>query len=187
MVVFQNYSFFFGIELRQICDASMMRRGVKYCAFQLHALLKALTRKEVGAIKTPAKTTFDCLGNLNVCFEFMKKEEGLRIVNIGARASSCFNVLLIEFDIDAVVSPVGRVGAADLKEGNKKLALGLVWMLILNYQIYVAAPVASATSSGGGSGSGSGGAGNSIGGSSAEKRRSGEFTESSAKKILLDW
>merc|ERR1712000_33915 len=62
-----------------------------------------------------------------------------------------------------------NIGAGDLKEGNLKLALGLIWTLILRYQ---------------------------IGGVKAKRSRSrptsGEIsprtiTESSAKQILLDW
>lgn len=90
------------------------------------------------------------------------------------------------------------LGASDLKDGNKKLALGLVWMLILNYQIVAHTRTSGSTSSSnnaGSSSSSSGGSGSSggsfIGGSgsggNAEKRRSGEINESSAKKILLEW
>jgi hypothetical protein len=74
----------------------------------LHRLLEALSRRTFGTMKNPAKTTFDCLGNLNACMAFLVNEERVKLVNIGA---------------------------TDLHEGNQKLALGLLWSLILHYQI----------------------------------------------------
>jgi hypothetical protein len=145
---------------------------------QLHALLRQLTKKEIagalnslerlrvevavkftltGTLKNPAKTMIDCLGNLQICFAFMTKEEKLKLVNIGP---------------------------TDLQSGNKKLALGLVWALILTYQIGGGSLSSSAPAS---TGSGSAASSTSTSGSDTSKRKSTEITETSAKRMLLEW
>lgn len=108
------------------------------------------------------------MNNLEVCFDFMKKEENLKLVNIGP---------------------------TDLRDSNKKLALGLVWTLILTYQIggtssslsSAATTSASTTSTTGSSSSPASASTSSSTAGDSSRRRSTELSETSAKRMLLDW
>jgi hypothetical protein len=72
----------------------------------LAKLLGVLSKQDVGKLKEPSATRklqrFEALGNLSVCFEFMKRV-GVKISNIGPE---------------------------DVLTGNVKLIQGLIWTLI---------------------------------------------------------
>ena len=71
-------------------------------------LLELLSGKEItGIMKTP-KFQVHKMENLNKCMTFITRREGLKVVNIGSE---------------------------DIHNGNLKIILGLIWTLILRYQI----------------------------------------------------
>lgn len=74
----------------------------------LHALLEVLGGKQLPKVVKAPKTSFQKLQNLNYCFQYMQKEENIRLVNIGPE---------------------------DVMNQNSRLILGLIWTLILRFQI----------------------------------------------------
>eukprot|EP01126_Amoeba_proteus_P053924 TRINITY_DN65_c0_g2_i1.p1 TRINITY_DN65_c0_g2~~TRINITY_DN65_c0_g2_i1.p1 ORF type:complete len:745 (+),score=152.19 TRINITY_DN65_c0_g2_i1:158-2392(+) len=74
----------------------------------LHALLEIISSKNIAVNKKP-RMKMQKLENLNYCLAFLKGE-GIKLVGIGA---------------------------TDIEEGNRKLILGLIWTIILRYQIQV--------------------------------------------------
>lgn len=75
---------------------------------KLHALIELLAEKTLPKVNQKPKMKLHKLENLNKCINFLTKEEGLKLVNIGAE---------------------------DLEGGDVKIVLGLIWTLILHYQI----------------------------------------------------
>eukprot|EP00007_Cunea_sp_BSH-02190019_P008675 CAMPEP_0174229304 /NCGR_PEP_ID=MMETSP0417-20130205/312_1 /TAXON_ID=242541 /ORGANISM="Mayorella sp, Strain BSH-02190019" /LENGTH=1052 /DNA_ID=CAMNT_0015306835 /DNA_START=84 /DNA_END=3238 /DNA_ORIENTATION=+ len=74
---------------------------------KLYNLLEILSEKKIGGICRAPRLRVQCVNNLWITFRFMEKE------NVGVR----------------------YVGPEDVADGNLKLILGLIWMLILRYQI----------------------------------------------------
>eukprot|EP00730_Choanoeca_flexa_P015679 TRINITY_DN7253_c0_g1_i1.p1 TRINITY_DN7253_c0_g1~~TRINITY_DN7253_c0_g1_i1.p1 ORF type:complete len:447 (+),score=121.85 TRINITY_DN7253_c0_g1_i1:81-1343(+) len=73
----------------------------------LLVMLEEVSGKKVGRYTKNPKMKIHKIENLNVAFEFMKKEN-LKLVNIGS---------------------------SDIEAGNEKLILGLLWTIIYHYQI----------------------------------------------------
>eukprot|EP01126_Amoeba_proteus_P015924 TRINITY_DN1725_c0_g1_i3.p1 TRINITY_DN1725_c0_g1~~TRINITY_DN1725_c0_g1_i3.p1 ORF type:complete len:773 (-),score=129.90 TRINITY_DN1725_c0_g1_i3:63-2303(-) len=74
----------------------------------LHALLEIISSKNIKVNKNP-RIPVQQLENLTWCLEFLKGE-GIKLVGIGP---------------------------SDIRSGNQKLILGLIWTIILRYQIQV--------------------------------------------------
>lgn len=74
---------------------------------KLAILIEILAKKSVGKVNKKARMKLQRAENINKCLTFLKRD-GIRLVN---------------------------VGADDIEEGNLKIVLGLIWMLILKYQI----------------------------------------------------
>lgn len=64
------------------------------------------------------------LSNLSCCLEFLANEEKIKLVGIGPYGVS--------------TSFWSSSKALDILDHNGKLILGLIWTLILHYQIYAA-------------------------------------------------
>lgn len=82
----------------------------------LITLLQGLTGKSAGPCKSPCTDQFQEMAHLNMAFDFMKGE-GLKLVGIGAE---------------------------DVHKGNGTLILGMMWQLILKYQVVTPQEVAAA-------------------------------------------
>lgn len=74
---------------------------------RLYNLLELLSQQKIGKRISRAKMRIHCINNLRVSFEFMRKER-IRLENLGVE---------------------------DIADGNLKLIMGLIWTLILKYQI----------------------------------------------------
>jgi len=74
----------------------------------LHALLEIISSKSIKINNNP-KMRVQKMENLNACLEFLKRE-GIKLVGIGA---------------------------SDIVDGNRTLIMGLIWTIILRYQIQV--------------------------------------------------
>lgn len=98
------------------CNGHLLERNFRINRFEddladgviLWNLMEIISGKRLPRMesKTP-KTRFQKLGNLNIVFKFLEQEK-LYTVNIGSD---------------------------DIHSGNTKLILGLIWTLILRYQI----------------------------------------------------
>jgi filamin len=75
----------------------------------LFNLLEVISSKSLGKYNKAPKIKFQKIENLNACLAFLKSE-GIQLVGIGGE---------------------------DIEEGNLKLILGLIWTIILRYQIQV--------------------------------------------------
>lgn len=73
----------------------------------LAPLIEVLARKPLKCPNAKCKMTLQKVENLNACLTFLKND-GIKLVNIGSE---------------------------DLEKGNEKITLGLIWTLILKYQI----------------------------------------------------
>lgn len=113
-----------------ITDLSQLKDGIA-----IIALLESETGKSVGRYQKPCKGQFQEMANLNLAFDFMKKE-GLNLTGVGAE---------------------------DIHRGNQKLILGLMWTMIVKYQI--------AKSAGDGS----------------EGKQGGRKVASNVRKDMLEW
>jgi hypothetical protein len=104
----------------------------------LIALLEILSGKKVpGVPVTAPKMRLQKINNLNLCFAFMKNEctrfvvrfsapEYIRILDRSAALSA---------DVFFAAIRLENIGAEDIVDKNLKLILGLIWTLILHYQI----------------------------------------------------
>jgi len=75
---------------------------------KLIPLVEILTKKKLGKYNKKPKMTVHKIENISKVIDFLKNHEKMKLVNIG---------------------PV------DIQEGNNRITLGLIWMLILKYQI----------------------------------------------------
>jgi filamin len=92
----------------------------------LAALLEVLSRQQVappGGLKKDPTLRIQKLNNLDYSFRFMKKESMYLAGQLLAYA--------------AVDIRLENIGSEDLADQNRKIDLGLIWTLILHYQISI--------------------------------------------------
>lgn len=89
----------------------------------LIVLLEVLSQKSVGKYNKKPRVLAQKMENVEKVLNFIGSE-GIKLVNIGMAKTS---IIVIPFAV--------CTGSGDIIEGNLKLILGLVWTLILHYQI----------------------------------------------------
>ena len=98
---------------------------------RLIVLLELLSEKKLGRYSKKPRVHAQRMENVELALNFITKKEGLRLVNIGEWVCSIARVLTLT----ACAHLPLAAGAGDIEGGNLKLILGLIWTLILHYQI----------------------------------------------------
>ena len=91
----------------------------------LVTLLQVLSQKKVGKYNKKPRVRAQKLENVQLSLKFIESEK-IRLVNIGKQFGKILKKLLHALLI---------IGTGDIVDGNLKLILGLIWTLILHYQI----------------------------------------------------
>ena len=96
----------------------------------LITLLEILSQKRIGRYNKKPRIHAQRMENVDMALDFITKTEKIRLVNIGKSV-----LLHVCFLHGQLCHFVFVLGSGDIVEGNLKLILGLIWTLILHYQI----------------------------------------------------
>lgn len=114
---------------------------------KLIVLLELLSQKKLGRYNKKPRVHAQKMENVQLCLDFITKKERIRLVNIG-KFIGCvcmFNDNWMEglqhnslsFSPHIHTHTHWSPGSGDIVGGNLKLILGLIWTLILHYQISI--------------------------------------------------